>query len=153
MEIIGTNQEEKNRKAKKMMVWITIAIVVLLVVSIILFVTIYYLKQQLFKFNVDGVKTSVTESDLFLYEGNTVYISLRDIAPIIGYKHYNGGYKEYSEDENKCYLEGKNEICIFEKDETIIYKTPTSEIDYEYFEMETPIKRKNNKLLPQRDLV
>ena len=117
MEIIGTNQEEKNRKAKKMMVWITIAIIALFIISIILFITIYYLKEQLFKFNVDGVKTSVTTNDLFLYEGDTVYVSLRDIAPIIGYKHYNGGYKEYTEDNDKCYLEGQNEICIFEKDE------------------------------------
>lgn len=146
MEIIGTNQEEKNRKAKKMMVWITIAIIALFIISIILFITIYYLKEQLFKFNVDGVKTSVTTNDLFLYEGDTVYVSLRDIAPIIGYKHYNGGYKEYTEDNDKCYLEGQNEICIFEKDETTIYKTPAKEVDYEYFEIEVPIKRKNNKL-------
>lgn len=146
MEIIGTNQEEKDRKAKKLMLWITIAIIMLLVISIILFITIYYLKEQLFKFNVDGAKTSVTANDLFIYEGDTVYVSLRDIAPVIGYKYYNGGYKEYSEDANKCYLEGENEICTFEKDETTIYKTPVSEIDYEYFELETPVKRKNNKL-------
>lgn len=146
MEIIGTNQEEKNKKAKKLMLWITIAIIALLVISIILFITIHYLKEQLFKFEIDGVKTSMTENDLFVYEGNTVYVSLRDIASMIGYKYYNGGYKEYSEDANKCYLEGENEICTFEKDETTIYKTPVTEIDYEYFELETPVKRINNKL-------
>lgn len=146
MEIIGTNQEEKDRKTKKIMLWITIAIIMLFVISIILFITIYYLQEQLFKFYVDGEKTSVTTSDLFVYEGNTVYVSLKDIASMIGYKYYNGGYKEYSEDIDKCYLEGANEICTFEKEENTIYKTPIDEIDYQYFTIEEPIKRMNNKL-------
>lgn len=146
MEIIGTNQEEKEKKRKKAMLWITIAIIILFVVSIILFITIYYLQDQLFKFNVDGTKTSVTSNDLFVYEGDKVYVSIKDIAPIIGYKYYNGGYKEYTEDPNKCYLEGTNEICTFERESDTIYKTPVNEIDYEYFTINEPIKRINNKL-------
>ena len=58
MEIIGTNQEEKDRKTKKTMKLITIIIVMLLVISIILFVTIYYLEGQLFKFYIDDKKVS-----------------------------------------------------------------------------------------------
>ena len=49
MEIIGTNQQEKDRKTKKIMLWISIAIIMLFVISIILFITIYYLQDQLFK--------------------------------------------------------------------------------------------------------
>lgn len=146
MEIIGTNQEEKDRKTKKLMIGITVAIVMLFVISIILFITIYYLNDQLFKFNVDGTKTSMTSNDLFVYEENEVYVSLKDIASIIGYKYYQGGYKEYSEDADKCYLEGQNEICTFEEDSDTIYKTPTTEIDYEYFTLDVPVKKINNKL-------
>ena len=58
MEIIGTNQEEKDRKIKKTMKLITIIIVMLLVISIILFITIYYLEGQLFKFYIDDKKVS-----------------------------------------------------------------------------------------------
>ena len=146
MEIIGTNQQKDDKKTKKIMIFITIAIIMLFIISIILFITIYYLQDQLFKFQIDGKKTSLPTEDLFLYEGDTVYVSIRDIAPLIGYKYYNGGYKEYSEDTNKCYLEGTNEICIFERNESIIYKTPITQIDYEYFEIDNPIKRINNKL-------
>lgn len=145
MEIIGTNQEEKDKKTKKIMIWITIAIVTLLIVSIVLFVAIYYLEQERFKFIVDG-KTTTTTSDLFIFRENEIYVSLTDIAPIINYKYFNGGYKQYSEDTSKCYLESTNEVCTFERDSTTIYKTPTSTIDYEYFEIENPITRINGKL-------
>lgn len=145
MEIIGTNQEEKNRKTKKIMIWITAAIITLLVVSIILYVTIYYLKDQQFKFYVDGQSTS-SSSDLFVYEGNTVYVSIKDIAPIVGYNYYNGGYKQYTEDNTKCYLESENEVCTLEKDSTTIYKTPPEKLDYVYYTIENPVKRINNKL-------
>lgn len=145
MEIIGTNQEEKNKKTKKIMIGITVAIVILLIVSIILFGMIYYLEDQQFKFFVDGKATTAT-SDLFIYEGDTVYVSIKDIAPIIGYNYYNGGYKQYTEDNTKCYLESENEVCTFEKDSDTIYKTPPEEIDYEYYTIENPVKRINEKL-------
>lgn len=146
MEIIGTNQEEKDKKTKKIMMWITIAIIMLLIISIILFVTIYYLKGQQFKFLVDGKSTKLASDDIFVYEGDIVYVSIKDIAQIIGYDYYNGGYKQYSEDTSKCYLESINEVCTFEKDSNIVYKTPLEQIDYEYFKIEKPVKRINNKL-------
>lgn len=146
MEIIGTNQEEKNKKTKKTMMWITIAIIILFVVSIILFISIYYLEQQQFKFFVDGKKIAKTTNDLFLFEGETVYVSLEDISSIINYKYYNGGYKQYSEDMERCYLESTNEICTFERDSNKIYKTPTGNINYEYFTINKPVKRMNGKL-------
>ena len=101
MDIIGTNMEEKQRKSKKAMIIITALIVFLLIVSIVLFVSIYYLKEAQFKFNIDGkaISTKTMQTDLFLYEGDNVYISLPDIAELVGYKYYNGGYKQYTEDK------------------------------------------------------
>lgn len=148
MEIIGTNMEEKQRKSKKIMKIIIILIVLLLIVSIGLFVTIYYLKGQQFKFYTDGklISTSTMSNDLFVYEDDLVYVSLKDIADIIGYKYYNGGYKQYTEDTSKCYLECANEVVTFERDSDKIYKTPTDEVDYTYFTLDEPVKRINGKL-------
>ena len=148
MEIIGTNITEKQRKNKKIMKIIIILIVLLLIISIGLFVAIYYLKGQQFKFYTDGklVSNSAISNDLFVYEDNKVYVSLKDISDIIGYKYYNGGYKQYTEDTSKCYLECKNEVVTFEKDSDKIYKTPTDEVDYTYFTLNEPIKRINGKL-------
>lgn len=148
MEIIGTNMTEKQRKSKKIMKVIIILIVLLLIISIALFGGIYYLKAKEFKFIVNGKSISSTgmESDLFVFEGDTVYISLRDIATIIDYKYYNGGYKQYTEDNSKCYLESTNEVVTFERDSDKIYKTPSDEVDYTYFSIDEPVKRINGKL-------
>ena len=145
MELMGYDQEEAKRKNNKIMKWIIIAIVIFLVITIGLFATIYYLQATEFKFIVDNTNVAMTE-DLFIFEDDTIYVSIKDIAPIVGYKYYNGGYKQYSEDVTKCYLESKNEVCTFEKDSNIIYKTPADEIDYEYYTISTPVKYINEKL-------
>lgn len=145
MEIIGTNLSEKEQKNKKIMKIITILIIMLMVVSIILAVTIYFLKLKQFKFVVDGQSTAQTEGT-FIIEEDQVYVSIKDIASVIGYKYYNGGYKQYSEDANKCYVENDNEVCTFEKDSNKIYKTAPGELDYEYFTLDEPVKRINGKL-------
>lgn len=146
MDIIGTNMEEKQRKSKKAMAIITALIIFLLIVSIALFVSIYYLKEAQFKFNIDGkaISTKKMNTDLFLYEGDNIYISLLDVAELIGYKYYNGGYKQYTEDKNQCYLEGTNEVVTLKNNETKIYKTPIDELDYTYFTIDEPIKKMAN---------
>lgn len=147
MEIIGTNMAQKENKNKKVMIIISIFIVLLLLISIGLFISIYYLKSQQFKFYVDGTESSKSmTSDLFVYDGDTVYVSLKDVSTLIGYKYYKGGYKQYTEDTTKCYLESTNEVTTFEKDSDKIYKTPTDEVDYTYYTIEEPIKMINGKL-------
>ena len=146
MELIGANQQKTDKKTKKTMIIIGVILVTLLIISIVLFVIINYLRQKLFKFNIDGVNISNYSDELFIFDGDTIYVSLKDIASKIGYEYYQGGYKEYTESLNKCYLQSSNEICTFEEDANTIYKTPVSEVDYEYFKIEKPIKMINNKL-------
>lgn len=145
MEIIGTNISDKNQKSKKVMKIITILIIILLIISISLGIAIYFLKLQQFKFVVDG--KSISKSDgIFIINEDKVYVSIKDISSVIGYKYYNGGYKQYTEDTNKCYVQSDNEVCMFEKDSNKIYKTIPDEIDYEYFSLNEPVKNINGKL-------
>lgn len=145
MEIIGTNISDKNQKSKKIMKIITILIIILLIISISLGIAIYFLKLQQFKFVVDG--KSISKSDgIFIINEDKVYVSIKDISSVIGYKYYNGGYKQYTEDTNKCYVQSDNEVCMFEKDSNKIYKTVPDEIDYEYFSLNEPVKNINGKL-------
>ena len=146
MNIIGNNLEEKQRKNKKIMKIITIIIVILLIISIALFGVIYYLGLKQFKFEIDRKSISNSPKNLFLFEDDEVYVSLKDIAELIGYKYYNGGYKQYSEDTSKCYLECDDEVVTFEQDSATIYKTPVGEIDYTYFDLQEKVKRENDKL-------
>lgn len=145
MEIIGTNISDKNQKSKKVMKIITVLIIILLIISISLGIAIYFLKLQQFKFVVDG--KSISKSDgIFIINEDKVYVSIKDISSVIGYKYYNGGYKQYTEDTNKCYVQSDNEVCMFEKDSNKIYKTIPDEIDYEYFSLNEPVKNINGKL-------
>ena len=146
MEIVGTDMEQKERKSKKLMILISVLIVVLLIISIILFLAINYLKSKQFKLKVDDKTISSYSEDLFIFKDGQAYVSLRDVASLIGYKFYNGGYKQYSEDTNKCYLESDNEITTFERDSNKVYKTPNGEIDYTYYTLNEPVTRINGKL-------
>lgn len=146
MEILGTNQRQEDLKTKKIMKIIIIAIVLLLITSMALLGVIYYLKSQQFRFEIDQNAVSQYSEDLFIFENDKVYVSLKDISNLIGYKYYNGGYKQYSEELTSCYLESSNEVCTFENDSNIIYKTPSDIDDYSVFTIKEPIKTINNKL-------
>ncbi|MFR0822929.1 MAG: WG repeat-containing protein [Clostridia bacterium] len=148
MEIIGTNLTEKEQKNKKLMKLIIILIVILLLISIGLGVTIYVLRAQAFKFFIDGksVASKNITQDLFVFEDDNVYISIKDIAALVGYKYYNGGYKQYTEKTNQCYVESIDEVCTFEKDSDKVYKNVPDSTDYEYFTLDMPVKKINNKL-------
>lgn len=147
MDIIGTNISEEELKNKKMMKIVMILIVVVLLTSLAIIGVIFYLQQSQFTFKVNGEEVSSYVEDLFVFEEDKVYVSIKDMANIVGYRAYNGAYgsqDQYSEDINKCYVESINEIASFELGSNIIYKT--DENDYEYFEINEPVKQINNKL-------
>lgn len=140
MQIIGTEVPEKDKKNKKLIRIILIIVAMLFVISIALICYIAYLSSTQFKFTVDGKSTDATDN-LFIFEDNTVYISIKDFSKILGYKAYNGGYKQYSEDTTKCYIENANEVASFELGSNKIYKTPPEKQDeYEYFTIQEPVK-------------
>lgn len=149
MEMIGTDISEAERKNKKMMKIIMILIVIVLLFSFAIIGAIFYLQQSQFKFQINGQDVGTYSEDLFVFEEDKVYISIKDIASLVGYRAYNGAYgsqEQYSEDITKCYVESINEIASFELGSNIIYKTELDENDYQYFDIDEPIKQINNKL-------
>lgn len=149
MEIIGTDISELERKNKKMMKIIVICMVVILLLSFSIMGVIFYLQKTQFKFYINGAETTSFAEDLFIFEEDKVYISIKDMATLVGYKAYNGAYgsqEQYSEDITKCYVESSNEIASFELDSNIIYKTQGNGNDYEYFDIDEPVKQINDKL-------
>ncbi|MBP3255780.1 MAG: WG repeat-containing protein [Clostridia bacterium] len=145
MNFVESSRKIDDGKTKKMSIIIIVAIVVLLITSIILFLLINQLKEEQFKFSIDGKSVAVT-NDLFIFEEDEVYVSIKDISTLIGYTYFNGGYKQYSEDTNSCYLQCENEICTFENQSNKIYKTPKDTLDYQYLLIDKPVKLYNDKL-------
>lgn len=146
MNFVEDNVTEDDKKTKKIMITLGVVLVILLIVSIVLIILIGNLQSQQFKFKVDTKATELSTADLFVFEEDKVYVSIKDLASIVGYKYYNGGYKQYSEDNNSCYIESSEEICTFESGSNKIYKTPVDELDYSFFTIEQPVKVINDKL-------
>ena len=140
MNLYEIDQKQNNKKTKKIMIGLGATIAILSIISVVLFIVINYLQEKKFKFIVDTKTVSNYSADTFVFEENDVYVSIKDIAPIVGYKYYNGGYKQYSEDSNSCYVQGENEIATFENESNKIYKTPVEEVDYELFTITEPVK-------------
>ena len=145
VDLIGGNhQTEEQLKAKKWMKIIAVILVLLLIACIALIGLAYYIQETELKITIDGASQKQMK-ELFVFEGDTVYIPIRDFATYVGYSSYSGDYKQYAEDTTKCYVESTHEIASFTLNSNKIYKTDGSN-DYEYYEIDKPVKMINGKL-------
>lgn len=132
-----------NKKTKTIMTIIIVMIVLLLILSLGILYLMYDIQKNTLKLNIDGVSKNFS-SDMFLFEEDDIYVSIKDFAKLIGYEAYNGDHR--SEDTTKCYIKNSNEEASFELNSNKIYKTLLSGNDNEYFNIEKPVKMHNNKL-------
>ena len=138
---------EEQAKAKKMMKIIGIVLVVLLLLAIGLVALMYYIQSVQLKVYVNGeLKTKM--KDIFVFDqDNNLYIPIRTFAEYVDYTSGNGEYKEYAENITACYVESKDEIASFSLGSNKIYKIILDgNNDYEYYEIDEPIKMFNNQL-------
>ena len=140
------NQTEDQLKAKKWMKWIGIILVLLLVISIALIGVMYYIQSTQLKITVDGASNRNLE-DVLIFENGEVYIPIRAFAQYVGYESYSGDYKQYAEDTTKCYVQSANEVASFSLNSNTIYKIVLDgNNDYEYYEIDEPVRMINNQL-------
>lgn len=137
---------EKNNKAKKIMIIIVVLIILLLIVCGALLYLINIQERNTLKLNVDGKNTSFA-SDMFVIENEKVYIKIKDFGKMMGYEPYNGELKtKYSEDTTNCYIDGVSESASYSLNSNTMYKKVDLNEDYEYFELEEPVRLINNEL-------
>ncbi len=145
----GNNYENKEEQAKtkKIMAIIGVILVVLLVACISLIGVIYYIQSTELKVNIDG-QANTDLKDVLIFEEGKIYVPIRDFSKFVNYQSSNGGYKQYTEDTTKCYVENANEVATFSLGSNKIYKVllEDNNADMEYYEIDEPIKMINNKL-------
>ena len=155
MDYWGNEVSQKDVKTKKTIKLISVILVVLLFISIGLGVYIYYLQAQQLKVTIDGKTIGQAEAKNFLLfdeqDKSKVYISIKDIASVIGYQAFNGEYKQYSEDSNSCYIQNNDEVATYTKGSDKLYKILTDGEDYEYFTVDEPVKMLDGKLYTTPD--
>ena len=145
------NEKKVNNKGKKAPK-IILALIILLVIGIIAVIAaMSYIENSTLKLYIDGTRNDAVR-DMLVFEGETIYVPIRDIASYLGYQSYNGDYTEKSEERNKCYVEGENEVATFSLNSNKIYKKETSSgATYQYFYAKKPVKSINGKLYISSD--
>lgn len=151
MDLLGqeyNNAPKPKSKGKKVVLNLLIVSIILLVVVIAL---IYLLKGSQPKkasLYVNNESKTVISGLIINDEASgKKYVSLKDVASLIGYEYQNGEYLQYEESKTKGYLENSNQIIGFELGKNKIYKTvPNTEVEFEYYEIKNPIIQNNDKL-------
>ena len=130
MDLIPENPiKVKNNTKSKVSVPLIIVIVlmvILIIVAVIVWMYVQKLQTELFKVKIDEVSNSkaTNEDGLFLIQDGKVYTSISNICPYLAYTYYPGGYKQYSEDKTKCYVNNSKEIVTFASGSNEIIKYP-----------------------------
>ena len=153
MNLIENEEYNKrNKKNKTIMIVIIVLIIFLLIICGVLVYLINEVQRNRLKLNVDNVSTNFAE-DMFIIDGDTLYVAIKDFASLMGYEVYNGEYKttRYSEDTTNCYITNANELAAFSLNSNSIYKKVTANEDFEYFDIDKPVIRRNNKLYISSD--
>lgn len=137
----------RNKNTKKIMITIVVLIVILLGVCVYLLYMIDNIQKNTLKLTVNNKSTKVSE-DMFIFEGDNLYVAIKDFGELLGYTPYNGDYKNrrYSENTTECYIEIADEVASYSLNSNTMYKKETDSEDYEYFELEEPVKMINDKL-------
>ena len=145
MNLLENEQQfEKNKKTKTIMIIIIVSIILLLIISVGLIYLIYSIQQNMMKLTIDTKQIATFSDEMFLIEDDTIYISIKDFAPLVGYEAQNGDHK--SEDKTKGYITNDYEEASFTLNSNKIYKTLLSGTDNEYYNLEKEIKMVNDKL-------
>ena len=144
----GYIPENEEKKSKKIITIIAILIAILVIGIMAVIFLIMSMKGNKLTVSVDGVTKSFSEDTFIFTDDGKIYVSIKDIAPLVGYTAHNGEYKVNVEgDTNKIYVECPNETSSFYYNSTTISKVaPDSNNDYENITMSMPIIRANDKL-------
>ena len=146
MDLYDDVKETRKSKAPRI---IGVTIVILIIITIMIFMAIIYLKSSIVKISINGQRNTQIE-EIFYFEpsekqGTQLYIPIIKMASFLGYEGFNGDYKIKSEDKTKCHVIGADEIAQFTLDSNILVKI-TANSENEYIELDKPVFEMNGEL-------
>lgn len=145
MDLLG-NQPKQEVKGKKAVLILLIISVMLLILILVMIYALKGKKTKTLGLNINGQDVQITEN-MIISNDQATYMSLESLSSYLEYDYLRGGYLEYVENANKCYLEGKEQIIGFEVNSNEIYKTvPNSTTDYEYYKLKNNVVQQNGIL-------
>ena len=147
------NDIKKEKKSSKVLVKMIIALVILIT---LLAGALLIINLTQFSLSVDGkLKENYNKSNLITLIDEKKYINIENFSKLVGYEYHEGEYKSFTIEEDKCYIQGKEETTSFYLNENKIYKLPINEIssDYNEIEITNPIKKINGKMYATIDAI
>ena len=147
MNLIGQERDEKGEKVKKFLKISIIITVIIFFIVLALMIYLSYQDSKILKMYIDTKKVAISDN-LFSYDSESIYISIQDIAQLVGYTYYNGEYNKYTEEQNKGYVSNKQEIAGFEAGLNTLYKgVATDNVqNYDWYTLDAPVKIIQGKL-------
>lgn len=143
-------KKEKNNKVIVALVFVIVLIILLVVAAVFVWMYSQSLKEKAFKVIIDGVQNAKASSNdgIFLIRDGKVYTSIEDICSFVGYTFYRGGYRQYTEDKTKCYVNNSKEIVSFASGskELIKYSTDANDLPQNFVIDEEIIVQQGEKL-------
>ncbi len=122
MDLFGDVEQKIKPKQKKQIKPTTILLIfiaVLVVITILIFCLLIYLKGNILKISINGVKSEELKEIIIIKEDKVV-VPIKAIARYLGYEAYSGDYKTLEVDETKSYVKSEDEVTMFTAGSKII---------------------------------
>lgn len=128
MELRSEEKQEKESKGRKIIVAIIILLIALIIITAVAIALLQQKENEKTKLSVNGKSVDFSRITM-IRDSNTGenYYSIKSVAQLVGYSFYNGGYKKYSEDKTKCYVECEAEVATLEENSNKIIKSNSKE--------------------------
>lgn len=149
MDLLNENQYQNQSSPGKKIVLVLIILSVILVIAIIALMVVIKSKEQVKNaIYINGEKIEITD-DFIVRDAATGmdYISIKDLATLLGYKYNNNEYKQDGLDSTKCFVRNDKLISSFDLTTKTMYKyDENTNLDYQYYTLKNELKTFNNKL-------
>lgn len=149
MDLLNENQYKKEQTPKSKKIVLIILILAIIATIFIVFALLYIRTQQKLPetLKINDKEVKMTETLIIETTEGNKYISLKEIAQLLGYEYYNNEYGESGENKEKGYIKSGTLITGFEKDTKKIYKyEEETNLDYQYYELKSNVIMYNNNL-------
>jgi len=149
MDLLGQEVKDKNKGKKKMILALLITCTVLLVILITVMMILPKKPAAAGQYilNIDGTAVQPSPDTILIDTVGNVYISIKDIAnPIGSYTYFDGGYQQYNQDKNECYVRDANQVIGFSINSNKIYKTKLGSMVYQPYTLKSNIISQNGKV-------
>ena len=126
-------EEQKKVKNNSLFKIIGVLIILLIIIICIILALLSSIKANTFVLSIDGKNVSLP-TELIKTESDEKYINIKSFAKLVGYEFHLGEYKEYSNDQDKCYVNSSKETASFYVNSNKISKVEASNKNEDYEE-------------------